>query len=405
VNQPNTLDNCADGVKGKYHSDESIDAIFISSNAGEDMKEGATVTVNAGVFCFDNGKKDFIYFFHTADATNPSWTLKARIQCPGKGTQNVSTSYQLPDGNLQAVRVSIRYEESGNSNQKACFKGIHVDTDDVAIQVRGDQPAPPTHKPTHKPTAAKVSPTPPPTNKPPSNGGPQTASYNVELGVPSCVMGSSCDSKSLLDGRHNLGPEVNQPNTLDNCADGVKGKYHSDESIDAIFISSNAGEDMKEGATVTVNAGVFCFDNGKKDFIYFFHTADATNPSWTLKRRIQCPGKGIQTVSTSYQLPKGKLQAVRASIRYEDGGNSSQKPCFKGNYVDTDDIAIQVKENPSFQGMPNAEIEEVEMVVEDPNSDYQSDEREEQLPDEREEQHSRSLQKSKKQLRRNGSRQ
>jgi choice-of-anchor B domain-containing protein len=97
-----------------------------------------------------------------------------------------------------------------------------------------------------------------------SSGGPQIAAYNEALGVPSCAIGSSCDTHSLLNGRHDLGPEPNQPNTLDNCLDGKTGTYHSDESLDAIFISSDSGEDMSEGSAVTVKADVWCWNQGKR---------------------------------------------------------------------------------------------------------------------------------------------
>jgi hypothetical protein len=46
-----------------------------------------------------------------------------------------------------------------------------------------------------------------------------------------------CDSGSLLDGRATLGPESNAPNTLgSSCADGKKGAYHVDSSVDAIVV-------------------------------------------------------------------------------------------------------------------------------------------------------------------------
>ena len=204
----------------------------------------------------------------------------------------------------------------------------------------------PTHLPTPEPTSGGVT---------SARAGPQTASYNPTFGAPSCSIGSSCDSKSLLDGRHNLGPEPNQPNTLDGCLDGKSGAYHRDESVDAIFISSDSSDDMMEGSTITVNAGVFCWGNGSKDFIYFFHAADASNPNWTLMKRVQCASGGnqslsdIQTKYASYDLPKGALQAVRVSIRYENG-DPNLGPCFSGNYNDTDDVVIQVKEDPSFLG-------------------------------------------------------
>ena len=251
--------------------------------------------------------------------------------------------------------------------------------------VTGDT-TPPTHAPTPDGT--------------PGNGGPQTATYNKELGVPSCAIGVSCDTLLLLDGRHKLGPEPNQPNTLDNCSDGTGGNYHSDESLDAIFISSDSGEDITEGSTVTVKADAWCWDNGRYDFIYFFHASDATDPDWNLTGRIQCTGGGKQTLSVSYELPKGTLQAVRASIRYENG-NAAQGACGSGSYDDADDVVIEVKEDPSFQGTTDTgttEAEEkVETVKESTNSDQQTHDKKKQ--------HRKGERKRKQQLRKkNGSR-
>ena len=252
--------------------------------------------------------------------------------------------------------IANSFLDTGAKGKSAFYKVIAVngEGEGTSVPVYSEVTPEPTRAPTQVPT-------PLPTPEPTSGGvtsaraGPQTASYNPTFGAPSCSIGSSCDSKSLLDGRHNLGPEPNQPNTLDGCLDGKSGAYHRDESVDAIFISSDSSDDMMEGSTITVNAGVFCWGNGSKDFIYFFHAADASNPNWTLMKRVQCASGGnqslsdIQTKYASYDLPKGALQAVRVSIRYENG-DPNLGPCFSGNFNDTDDVVIQVKEDPSFLG-------------------------------------------------------
>ena len=72
---------------------------------------------------------------------------------------------------------------------------------------------------------------------PAGGGGDQTAVFDPALQAPRCsTVGRSCDSgASLLLGRNGLGPEPNQPNTInDSCADGTSGTFHSDESNDRI---------------------------------------------------------------------------------------------------------------------------------------------------------------------------
>ncbi|MEM7585083.1 MAG: hypothetical protein AAF560_16955 [Acidobacteriota bacterium] len=62
---------------------------------------------------------------------------------------------------------------------------------------------------------------------PAGSNGPQDAIFNATYQAPACLTpGSSCDTNGLVDGRANLGPETNQPNTInDSCADGGTGTY------------------------------------------------------------------------------------------------------------------------------------------------------------------------------------
>ena len=175
---------------------------------------------------------------------------------------------------------------------------------------------------------------------PAGQNGPQTAVYDAGLGVPACaVAGSSCDSTTLVDGRANLGPEPNQPNTLDGCADGASGSYHSDESHDRIVVSTLDGFDMTEGATVRIDATVWAWSTASADRLDLYTAADATAPSWVFLATLTPPGGGAQTLSTSYTLPAGALQAVRANFRYQGSASS----CSGGSYDDADDLAFAVK--------------------------------------------------------------
>ncbi len=172
-----------------------------------------------------------------------------------------------------------------------------------------------------------------------TGGGPQTALYDAGLGTPACAaVGSSCDSVALLDGRHDNGPEPNQPNTLDGCADGTSGSYHSDESNDRIVVSTLDGADFVEGATVQVDATVWAWTTPSADTLDLFYAADAGNPSWVLINSIVATVAGEQTLSAQYTLPSGSQQAVRAQFRYQ----STNAPCSSGNYNDRDDLVFAV---------------------------------------------------------------
>jgi leucyl aminopeptidase len=174
---------------------------------------------------------------------------------------------------------------------------------------------------------------------PPGQNGPQTAVYDSGLGAPACaVAGSSCDSLALLDGRADLGPEPNQPNTLDSCTDGSSGSYHSDGSNDKIMVSSLDGLDFTEGATVRIDATVWAWSSSS-DYLDLYYAADANSPSWTYITTLSPPASGAQTLSVTYTLPDGGLQAVRASFRYQGSVSS----CSIGSYDDADDLVFAVK--------------------------------------------------------------
>ena len=169
--------------------------------------------------------------------------------------------------------------------------------------------------------------------------GPQNAVYDAGLGAPACaIAGSSCDSQALVDGVANAGPEPNQPNTLDGCADGTSGSYHSDESNDRIVVSTLDGADFVEGATVRIDATVWAWTTPSSDTLDLFYAADANNPSWVLIDSIVATVAGEQTLSAQYTLPAGTLQAVRAQFRYQ----STNAACASGGYNDRDDLVFAV---------------------------------------------------------------
>jgi len=179
---------------------------------------------------------------------------------------------------------------------------------------------------------------------------PDLAQYDGTLKAPKCaIVGSVCDSgPAVLNGRANIasGLEPNQPNTINNsCSDGTLGVYHNDESVDRVKASTldgspfGPGKALKIDVTVWADAGAFASDR-----LDLYGAADATNPVWTFITTIAPAAGGAQILSdSSYVLPGGTLQAVRASFRF--GGAAS--PCgANSGFDDHDDLIFAV--NPAF---------------------------------------------------------
>ncbi|MGH8041769.1 MAG: pre-peptidase C-terminal domain-containing protein [Rudaea sp.] len=174
-------------------------------------------------------------------------------------------------------------------------------------------------------------------------GGTQTAVYNSTLKVPECAsVGAACDSGTLLVGRGSMsgGAEPNHPNTINNsCADGSSGTFHSDESNDRIVISSTDGGLLTAGKTAQVTATIWAYSAA--NVIDIYSAADASNPSWTFLSSITSPAAGAQSLSTTFTLPAGGLQAVRAHLRY----NGTASACSTGSYDESDDLVFAVSAN------------------------------------------------------------
>jgi hypothetical protein len=171
-NYPNTLygTDCTDGTSGGA-SDESVDRIIISSESGGYMTASESALITAIVWCWaDDYANDYVYFYYASDASNPVWNLIGpRQQCPGGGQQNLTASYTLPQGEIQAVRVSIRHIEDSSANTDgSCGLGPFDDNDDVAFTVAAfpqttatpdpmpTSPSPPVSPPTPIPTRAQT---------------------------------------------------------------------------------------------------------------------------------------------------------------------------------------------------------------------------------------------------------
>jgi hypothetical protein len=177
----------------------------------------------------------------------------------------------------------------------------------------------------------------------PSGTGPQTAAYDTVLKTTKCAaVGSSCDSgASLLLGRDSIsgGAEQHQPNTINSsCADGTSGTFHSDESNDRIVVATTDGSALTHGKIVKVTATVWAWNTGSSDSLDIYYTANANSPTWILIGTIKPTAGGAQSLSTTYTLPTGALQAIRANFRYLGSASS----CSTGAYDDHDDLVFAV---------------------------------------------------------------
>lgn len=169
------------------------------------------------------------------------------------------------------------------------------------------------------------------------------ASYDPVLKAPKCGQpGSVCNSGTLLNGRGNMvgGPETNQPNTINSsCADGTAGTYHTDESLEAIKVSTLDGSNFAPGKAVRIDVTFWAWSTSS-DYLDLFYAADVSSPNWIHLLTVQPTATSSQVLTMTYQLPTGgSLQAVRAVFRF--GGSVS--PCGSNSgYDDHDDLIFAI---------------------------------------------------------------
>jgi hypothetical protein len=176
------------------------------------------------------------------------------------------------------------------------------------------------------------------------SGTAQTAVYDSTLKAPKCAtVGISCDTgATLVNGRDTLsgGNESHQPNTINSsCADGTSGTYHSDESLDQLKVASTNGGLLTHGTSVTVTATVYAYSGYTSDALDLYYAPNANSPVWTFIKTIVPTGSGVRALSTTFTLPTGALQAVRAQFRYQGSASS----CTSGSYNDRDDLIFAVQ--------------------------------------------------------------
>jgi hypothetical protein len=176
-----------------------------------------------------------------------------------------------------------------------------------------------------------------------SSSVPGNAAYDPGLRAPVCsLVGSRCDTTTLVTGRGNVGPERNQPNTLqDSCADGYGGTYQRDESLERIRVTRKDGTPFAAGKRVRIDVDVWAY--GSWNVLDLYYTSDATNPIWVYLTSLSPAAQGAQTLSAEYVLPAGALQAVRGHFR---SNGSTPSPCGTIWYEESDDLAFAVSQEP-----------------------------------------------------------
>jgi bacterial leucyl aminopeptidase len=403
VNKPSTINaSCADGTSGRYHADESNDRLKVVTVDGSRLAPGKTVRVEATVWAYANPAADKLDLYYTANAASPSWTLIGTLTPPGPGAQTLTATYTLPTGASQAVRARFRYQGSAaacgtgayddhddlifavggsapndttapsvtltgpaagstvsgtatltaNATDAVGVSGVDFFVDGVRKGSDASSPysyawdtttasngahvlqAKASDAAGNQGTSASASVT-------VANAPPAGAVYDAALEAPRCsAVGSVCDSGSLLSGRGTVGNEPNRPNTIHgSCADGTSGTFHADESNDKIRISTLDGTSFAPGKTVKIEATVWAYSTASADRLDLYYTANAASPTWTFLTTLTPPGSGARTLSATYPLPAGNLQAVRARFRYQ----GSAAACGAGSYTDHDDLIFAVQ--------------------------------------------------------------
>jgi hypothetical protein len=197
--------------------------------------------------------------------------------------------------------------------------------------------------------------------------------YNTSLGGASAVVRDDalqtaacdsanvrCSSGTLLNGRGMLGPEAGAPNNIGGtCPDGIWGTYHVDESVDAITVESVDGLPLAPGKQARISVNVWAYSEYNYDRLDLYYASNFFTapsgptqnwwnmlaPGWQYLGTFTPAGPGAQTMTATYTIPAGHLQAVRARFRFV--GGTAAAPCNSNNpaYDDIDDLVFPVKVN------------------------------------------------------------
>jgi hypothetical protein len=180
---------------------------------------------------------------------------------------------------------------------------------------------------------------------------PGTATYDPVLKAPRCVgTATLCDSGTLLNGRGTIGPEANAPNTINSaCSDWNSTIEIS--SIERLKVSSVDGGDLTTGKQAAIEVTVkpysyndsYTYQPVTPDRLDLYYASSVSNPTWTPLASLTPSPVYQQTLTASYRLPPGSIQAIRGVFGYLGTSSGS---CTSGLYLDVDDLAFPVTQPP-----------------------------------------------------------
>ncbi|MCP3143630.1 S8 family serine peptidase [Pyxidicoccus xibeiensis] len=133
LHAPNTIaSSCPDGDSGDgtYLQLESLERLRVATVDGGPFAPGKQVTVTASVWALFS--LDTLDLFHAPDANAPVWTHLARLSPAEAGSQELTATFTLPDGDVQAFRGVFGFTAQVPSS---CVAGGYTDHDDLIFAV------------------------------------------------------------------------------------------------------------------------------------------------------------------------------------------------------------------------------------------------------------------------------
>ena len=94
-NEPNTVDDCTDGISGTYLSDESVENITVTDLNNSLFRSGDMINIKTTVHCWNNGSNDNINFVYSnnTESTPDSWRVIGFVEpCPSSYTRLQSSA-------------------------------------------------------------------------------------------------------------------------------------------------------------------------------------------------------------------------------------------------------------------------------------------------------------------------
>jgi hypothetical protein len=122
---------------------------------------------------------------------------------------------------------------------------------------------------------------------------------------------------------------------------GVEVADRGDESLDRLKVSTADGFVLSTGKRVRIDATVWAYSSYWFDSLDLYYAADASNPTWLHLGTLTPFQVGAQTLSTTYVLPSGPVQAIRGQYRY--AGARAPGVCESDPFDDRDDLVFVVQ--------------------------------------------------------------